>query len=200
MRFLSHPILKTLRKGTINALIIETPLEGIFIVSLYDDDFYTQIDFDIIDGKTRSLITAILKKVGYDSYGSRHFISPEKESFFFPKPSHTLGCNPADKVKEGMNRPGFYFTTPTQALLLLLSLSFELQPKQLTHFLHHQPVNIKKLFQWAGEENQKGLLPFKETQIQEICNEGNHLRKNRKLPSLELEEISSHLHKLTEKP
>lgn len=178
-------------RGGIDALVLETPLRGLFIISLYDDDFYTQIDFDIIDGKTRSLVSAILKKIGYDSKGSRHFVSPDKEAFFFSKPSHTLGCNPADKVKEAMTKPGFYFATPTQTVLLLLALSYKLQPEQLTHYLYRHPINIKKLFQWVHQESLMDFLPFKESQIQTICDEGNKLRKNKELPPLNLEEISS---------
>lgn len=139
------------------------------ILSLFDDSFFTQSDFDIIDGKTRSLLTEAFKKKGFAIKGSRFFTSPRGTIFQFAKPSHTLGCNPADKVKEALKSDTVTFTTPTQALLLLLDFDHPIlkEPTFFKDFLFHQPANIKKVIQWVAHDGLKTRLIHSEFQLNE---------------------------------
>lgn len=184
MTFYNHEILKILKAGGIDALIVRVEQRNQFLISLFDDEFFTQADFDIIDGKTRSMMTALLKKSGYDLKGSRHFIAKDGKNFYLAKPSHTLGCNPADKVMEAFSEGSFLFCTPTQALLVLLACGEKLEDQFLKDFLHRQPVNVKKLFQWIRHDNIGWESSFKEIDIQNICDEGKILRKNRELSEI----------------
>lgn len=189
MTFYNHKILKTLKAGGIEGLILRINSRDQYLISLFDDDFYTQADFDIIDGKTRSLMTALFKKIGMKAKGSRHFLSEDNKSFILAKPSHTLGCNPADKVLEAFSPNTFLFCTPTQALLCLLGCGEKLEEDFLKEFLYRQPVNVKKLFQWVRHDNLSWENKPSEGKIQSLCDEGLKLRKSGSLKSLELVEI-----------
>jgi hypothetical protein len=189
MTFYDHEILKTLKGGGIDALILKVSFANQYLISLFDDDFYTQADFDIVDGKTRSMLTALLKKAGYKNKGSRHFISDRGESFFFTKPSHTLGCNPSDKVLEAFKDNTFIFCTPTQALLVLMAKREDLNLEFLKNFLYRHPVNVKKLLQWQRHDRLPSLFGLSEKELQEICDLGLKKRKARELEPLDLEKL-----------
>lgn len=190
MTFYNHPILKTLQAGGIDGLIIKIKSRDQYLISLFDDDFYTQADFDIIDGKTRSMMTALFKKSGMKAKGSRHFIGLNGENFLLAKPSHTLGCNPADKVIEAFSPNSFIFCTPTQALLILLACEETLDNQFIKDFLYRQPVNVKKLLQWVEHDGLSWGSKPRERDLAEICEEGIKLRKSGKLEKLNLIEIS----------
>ncbi len=189
MTFYNHPIIKILKAGGLDALILKVPSRHQYLISLFDDDFYTQADFDIIDGKTRSMLTALLKKSGYKAKGSRHFLSEGGENFFFAKPSHTLGCNPSDKVLEAFKEGSFIFCTPTQALLVLMACGERVEADFLQSFLYRHPVNVKKLLQWQRHDKLKWDSGLTEGEVQRICDEGLKKRKAHELEPLVLQKI-----------
>lgn len=145
-----------------------------YIISLFDDSFFTQSDFDIIDGKTRNLILAGMKKRKFTIKGSRLFTSPTGQNYQFAKPSHTLGCNPADKVKEVLNDNVVTFATPTQTILLMAINNSPLLKDEnfLKRFLLEQPANIQKIWQWVEHDNLKGSLIFSKDQLNDWNEQG----------------------------
>ena len=151
------------------------------ILSLFDDTFFTQCDFDIIDGKTRSLISAAAKKKNFTLKGSRYLKAPSGEKYQFAKPSHTLGCNPADKVKEVLSSDVITFTTPTQALLILIELKSPLvcDEEFVKDFLLNQPANIKKILQWVEHDRMTESFLFSEFQLNEWNELGSQKAKGK---------------------
>lgn len=170
------PLLKALN---IRSTLIEA--DGYQFITLFDDILFTQCDFDIIDGRTRSLMTKAMKKKGFTIKSSRSFISPKGEQYQFAKPSHTLGCNPADKVLEAIRSGVYTFCTPTQALLILAEKKCPnlLKEEYVRDFLHHHPANIKKLLQWISHDRLGKVLPFSE----ETLNLWNEAGAKRRLSS-----------------
>lgn len=185
--FYHHEIINLLKASKINAIILKFrpkyQTKAQYIVSLFDDDFYTQVDFDIIDGKTRKIVRECLINSNWNALGSRYFISPCNKTFFFAKPSHTLGCNPADKLNESLKEGEFIFATPTQAILLLLKHEYtvNLDEDWAIKFLHHHPVNTQKVYQWIAHDGLQKYIIGSEKKMKNICDEGNKLRKAKDL-------------------
>ncbi len=142
---------------------------GCSLITLFDDILFTQCDFDIIDGHTRNLMTKAMRKKGFTIKGSRSFTSPGGEKYQFAKPSHTLGCNPADKVFEIIQNNTHTFCTPTQALLVLAESRSEdlLKEEYVKEFLFQHPANIKKVLQWISHDKLGNVFPYSETQLDE---------------------------------
>jgi hypothetical protein len=173
-------MLSLLNSLRIKNLALDLP-NGPKILSLFDDSFFTQCDFDIIDGKTRSLISAAAKKKSFTLKGSRFLTDPSGQRYQFAKPSHTLGCNPADKVKEVLSSDVITFATPTQALLLLIEFKSPLVREEefVKDFLLNQPANIKKVLQWVEHDRMTESFPFSEFQLNEWNELGSQKAKGK---------------------
>ena len=111
------------------------------LISIFDDEHYSNSDYDILEPTVRADIRRALQNNSWKEKGSRCFKKNDVE-VRFPAPSHTLGCNPADKVLESLgDERVFCIVTPTQALLSSIALdewSFEKAKK----LVHHQPANL----------------------------------------------------------
>lgn len=151
------------------------------LIVLYDDFEFTQIDFDIIDGKTRNLLLAAFKKNNYLVHSAKRFSSPEGEEYLFAKPSHTLGANPATNVLEALTDGASVFCTPTQAILVLAAFrDTRLKDEDfLRKFLLLLPANIKKISQWIKHDKLKDALPHSESKMQ-LWNEEGASKRRRK--------------------
>ena len=173
--------IKNILKGLgLNFEILFLGEESYPVISLFDDFLFTQCDFDVLDGKTRNLLYKSFIKKGYKIKGSRCFVSNENIQFQLPKPSHTLGSNPADKVLEVLNQNSFTFTTPTQTLLSMAVIGDKRLKKSefLESFLYKQPSNIQKIRQWVSHDKLDLNLPFSIKQLSEWNNLGiNRFRK-----------------------
>ncbi len=120
------------------------------MISLYDDDWYSNSDYDILGSDERKFIRAHLLEDGWSTKGSRYFYKDDF-SCAFPKPSHTLGGNPANKVFDELGDDKFVFVTPTQALLVLAAID-EWDQEKIKHLVNEQPANLDKVWQWVKEE------------------------------------------------
>lgn len=157
-----------LKKIRINHRTLEIGKDKFIAIVLFDDDEFSQIDFDIIDVKTRSKLLSAFEKKKFTIKNSRTFISSKGREYRLAKPSHTLGCNPADKLIETLSHDAATFCTPTQAILAMAALD---DPKVLDEefvkdFLSQLPVNVAKVRQWIRHDNLRDKFPhsFKEMQ------------------------------------
>ncbi len=163
----SHPLEKLLTSKSIKCYVDI----DIRTVSLFDDDYYSNIDYDFVSNNFRSLIRVILKKEGFLEKTSRRFIQTSNEidaenklTLSFPKPPHTLGADPSDNVIEELKKSDFVFATPTQTLLVMAKNNVWSQETALK-LIEKCPANIDKIFQWLNELNL--LAPTKE-QLSEL--------------------------------
>jgi hypothetical protein len=132
-------------------------INGVFLINLFDNDHYSQNDFDVIDSKTRDFIKKRYLQEGWQNKGARHFYKKD-QLVSFAKPSHTLGSNPNTKILEEINRGSqAIFCTPTQTLLVLAELHGDNQSFWTTFslmgFLEHTPANLQTFFQWLEHDN-----------------------------------------------
>ena len=151
-----------------------------FLINLYDNDHYSQNDFDVIDGQTRELISKKFMQAGWRQKGSRYLESPDTR-IAFSKPSHTLGSNPGDKVLEEFKRgEKFVFSTPTQSLLVMAQ--YAKSEKELWNdfemldFLSTTPVNLQMLFFWLKHDHLINDFPFQMKVMKEANDSLFHLK------------------------
>lgn len=133
------------------------------LISLYDDDWYSNSDYDMVGADDRKMIREFLLSKGWTPKGSRYF-TKEGVTCAFPKPSHTLGCNPSDKVFDEISHNTVVFVTPTQALLVLAAVD-KWDQEKVKMLISEQPANLDKAWQWIKEESLSGVN-FK--QIEEL--------------------------------
>ena len=166
---------------SLDYLLLEIGDERFPVMVLYDDFEFTQIDFDIIDGSTRNKILRAFDVKGFKIHGARNFTSNKGQNFRFARPSHTLGCNPADKVYEVLSIEVVTFCTPTQAILLMARLG-DARLKDadfLKWFLLKLPANIMKIRQWIKQDELKENLPFSVNSLIDWNEEAIKKRRNR---------------------
>ena len=139
------------------------------VIVLFDDDEFSQIDFDIIDVKTRSRLLKVFEKNKFTIKNARTFISSKGKEYRFAKPSHTLGCNPADKLMETLSNSAATFCTPTQALLAMAALEdpMLLDESFVEEFLSQLPVNVAKVRQWIKHDNLRAQFPHSFKKVEE---------------------------------
>ena len=136
--------------------------EGKVLINLFDNDHYSQNDFDVIDSYTRNLLLVSYKAAGWSLKGARCFFNGEY-SVNLAKPSHTLGANPSQKVLEEFDRGHkVVFSTPTQTLLILAHYyrTHEAFWKgfDIYSFLEKTPANLQAFFYWMRQDDlQKGF-------------------------------------------
>lgn len=128
------------------------------LICLYDDDLYSNIDYDFVSNKDREIIRLILKNLSWKQKSGRVFV---KESFqlTFPRPSPTLGADPSDPVVSELNKNTYVFCTPTQALLTM-SRKGSWNQDTAKKMIDKCPANIDKIYQWLKEYNM--TVPSKE--------------------------------------
>lgn len=146
------------------------------LISIFDDEHYSNSDYDILDPTVRADVRRVLLAEGWEASGSKIF-KKNQVQIEFPSPSHTLGCNPADKILESIKENTFCIVTPTQALLVSISLNkwdFE-RAKSLV--LYH-PANLSKIWNWASNEQSVHVPREDIAALKEIQKEGFELRKN----------------------
>jgi hypothetical protein len=120
------------------------------LISIFDDEHYSNSDYDILDPNVRADVRRVLIADEWSSKSSKVF---EKNGvqIKFPSPSHTLGCNPADKILESLEEGAFCIVTPTQALLASISLNkWEFEKAQKLVVYH--PANLSKIWNWISNE------------------------------------------------
>ncbi len=165
----AETLASVLRSGGLQALDVGE----LGLISLYDDREFSNYDYDILPGPERSLIRRVLIAKGWQAKGSRYFY---KDSLVcgFAKPSHTLGCNPADKVIESIKEFDYLFVTPTQALLTLLALG-HWNISAVLRIVFYQGANLEKLFQWAKQDRLE--LPSFAIKLGQVQEQGQLKRK-----------------------
>ena len=149
-------------------------IEG--LVSIYDDEHFSNSDYDIIEPGVRSDIRRVLLADGWTAKGSKAY-SNKGVQIKFPAPSHTLGCNPADKVLEAVGDDVICIVTPTQALLSSIALkrwSF----KRAEKLVEHHPANLSKIWNWILNEQQDlDVTRDQIASLKEVQQKGIELRK-----------------------
>lgn len=136
------------------------------LVCLYDDDIYSNIDYDFVSNQHRSLIRRALLQEKWEELSSRSY---QKNGFYLtlPKASSTLGTDPSDVILEELNRTtedSFVFCTPTQSLLVMLKQ--DLWDQNLAkEMIQKCPANIDKIYQWMKEY---GSLKPTKAQLEEL--------------------------------
>lgn len=138
-------------------------------ICLFDDDYYSNIDYDFVSNKFRSLIRIVLKSEGFLEKSSRTFIGDFKEEYTeilefkknqnitnnkitisFAKPPHTLGADPSSNIFEELNKNSLVFSTPTQTLLIMAKNGSWSQDTA-KNLIKQCPANIDKIYQWLRE-------------------------------------------------
>lgn len=170
-------IVCSLKAFSLNALsVVNTPL-----VSIFDDNFFENYDFDIISGPDRKRIQLALKKDGWLQKSSRSFLK-DNIHCGFPKPSHTLGCNPADKVIESWGVFDYMIVTPTQALLVM-ALKGPWELTQVAELAFYQGCNLDKVKQWIKHD--KLSVRFPVDFLKDVQRNGYLKRKGQKYRDLQ---------------
>lgn len=146
-------------------------LESLNLICLYDDDYYSNIDYDFVSNQHRSLLRVILIKLGWSAKSSRIFSKGEHE-VLFPKPTGVLGTDPSDSVSSEFKENRFIFSTPSQAFLIMAKSDKWDQSKACDMVLKC-PANIDKVYQWMKEyrltaPTKEQLAEIKTIQAQEF--------------------------------
>lgn len=167
--FLDNEISEILRSLNIDHSMVFLGESSFRIIPLFDDTEFTQIDFDIIDGKTRNHLLGAFEKKKFVIKSARHFIGINGGEYRFAKPAHTLGANPATNLLDALDENAAIFCTPTQALLAMAALGEKRlkEPLFVEDFLLHLPANIKKIVQWIKHDNLKDNFPHSEKVLNE---------------------------------
>lgn len=154
-------LVRLFRKSSLRAI----GWEDLRLISFYDDEIYSNIDYDVLDGSLREKVRRLLLAEDWVNKGSREF-SKDTHKCRFPKPSGTLGTSPSDVVLDERKRaPGSYiFVTPTQALLVQIATNTWDLRKSL-ELVKHQPANLDKVIQWQSE---MGLNHIKKQGLEEL--------------------------------
>lgn len=145
------------------------------LISVFDDEHYSNSDYDIVDPGMRSKIRDALLAENWSASGSKVF---RKEEFklVFPEPSHTLGANPADRVLEAIGDKTFLMVTPTQALLVSAYKSlWDLEESKKLVF--YQPANLSKIWNLVQNDNALQIAREDIVALREVQEKGVQLRK-----------------------
>jgi len=145
------------------------------LISIFDDEHFSNSDYDILDPVVRADVRRVLLAEGWTSKGSKVF---EKNNFrvAFPSPSHTLGCNPADKILESLSDNTYCVVTPTQALLTSIALNVWDVEKAKSLVLHH-PANLSKIWNWVVNEKSENVSREDIALLKKVQKEGFELRQ-----------------------
>lgn len=146
-------IASSLKKFSLRAM----PVTGTPLISVFDDVFFENYDYDIISGPDRARIQHALKAEGWKQKSSRAFIK-DKTRCGLAKPSHTLGCNPADKVIDALDEFDFLVVTPTQAVLVMAAQG-PWRLDQLAELAFLQGYNVDKVRQWIEHDHLEVRFP-----------------------------------------
>jgi hypothetical protein len=145
------------------------------LISIFDDEHYSNSDYDIVDPAARAKVRDTLLSESWKPSGSKVF-SKEDVKVVFPEPSHTLGGNPADRVLEAIKDNHLLIVTPTQALLVsACQNSWNLKVAEKLVF--YQPANLSKI--WNMVQNDVNLNIVREdiVHLKEVQKKGFELRK-----------------------
>ena len=161
---------KNLMESLIKANIKLYGLEDLGLICLYDDDNYSNIDYDFVSNQHRSFLRSILLNNGWKSKSSRLFIKDNFE-VLFPKPTAVLGTDPSDAVSKEMKKDRYIFCTSSQAFLIMAKKG-KWDHQRACEIVKNCPANIDKVYQWMNEY--KLTSPSKEqlTEIKKIQTEG----------------------------
>lgn len=119
------------------------------LIVIFDDDHYSNSDYDFIDGQHRELIRKVLINNGWTARSSRVFIKDDFE-LMFPRPSGTLGQDSSDTFIKEIDEKRYIFVTPTQAVLAAMNLGIWDQ-EAFVKLCRKFPINTEKVRQWKKE-------------------------------------------------
>ena len=145
------------------------------LISIFDDEHYSNSDYDILGPTVRADIRRVLIADGWKASGSKVFTKVDY-TIKFPAPSHTLGCNPADKVVESIEGGGFCIVTPTQALLVAVLLR-EWDLENAKALVLHHPANLSKIWNWILNEKSVHVPRSDIAALKVVQKQGFELRK-----------------------
>lgn len=145
------------------------------LISIFDDEHYSNSDYDIVDPAARAKVRDALLSEGWSPSGSKVFT---KEDFkvVFPEPSHTLGGNPADRVLEAIKNKHLLIVTPTQALLVsAYQNAWDLKIAEKLVF--YQPANLSKIWNLVQNDVSLNIERNDIVYLKEVQKKGFELRK-----------------------
>jgi hypothetical protein len=124
-------------------------LEAYNLICLFDDDYYSNIDYDFVSNQHRTVLRAHLIGKGWNPKSSRIFTKDSIE-VVFPKPTGVLGTDPSDSVAAEMKTNRYIFCTPSQALLIMAKTN-RWDQNLAQQMIKDCPANVDKVYQWMKE-------------------------------------------------
>lgn len=160
-------ILDPINHTSLKPSLLELPGNQ-FLINIYDNDFYSQNDFDIIDGNSRELIVGHYQKEDWVLKGARR-LEKNSKILKFAKPSHALGSNPSQNIiYELGTKNTFVFSTPTQSLLVMAEVyrndDLFWESFDLMSFLENTPANLRCVFQWLKQDGISNF-PYRHSEL-----------------------------------
>ncbi len=156
------------------------------LLSVIDDDWYENYEYDIVSKSQRDLMNAFLLKRGFKQKSGRVFLQEELGLIIeYAKPTGTLGANPADETLQVVKKNSSWtICTPTQAVLVLISkMTAETQMqtlKQIQELVQKQSANLDKIGDWVAEYGHEKFYRENKSELLRLQKEA--MLKRRKAP------------------
>lgn len=137
---------------------IQAVLAGGAVVSIYTENEYESKDLDFITGTQNKKIGEVLKDIGFEKDGGRHFSHPKTEYFLeFPPTPLMIGDEHIQKWGQRKTEKGvIQMYTPTQSVMDRLAGYFHWNDmqnlEQAVMIAKHQKVNLSKIKEWSKSE------------------------------------------------
>lgn len=131
------------------------PLIPFSVLSVFDDVFFENYDYDIIQPKRRKQLANALKEMGFEQISGRVF-SDNKTKIGIPKSAPNLSTSLIEDIDETSKQCDFTLLTPTQAIAWMVFTAKKSQKSEshdlVLNLLKEHPANIEKLRDFARQE------------------------------------------------